>query len=347
MDMTGFGAVRCGREAALYTLRNRRGMELAVTDFGAVLVALRVPDGTGRPVDVVLGYDSAAGYEAGGYFFGAIVGRCANRIGGAAFSLNGRDYHLARNDGGNSLHSGPDCYHLRFWDVVETGECHITLALHSPDGDQGYPAAVDIRVTYTLTEENGVRIHYEAVPQGDTLINLTNHSYFNLNGHGGGPITGHRLWLDAAHFTPADAASIPTGELLPVEGTPMDFRQEKAVGRDIGADYRPLVLGSGYDHNWCLVSDGTLRKFARLTGERSGITMEMYTDRPGVQVYTANFVAGEPGKDGAVYDRRHGICFETQCYPDAIHHDGFPSPVCRGGTVWRSTTEYRFVLPPR
>lgn len=347
MEKTGFGVVRCGREAALYTLRNRQGMELAVTDLGAALVALRVPDGEGLPVDVVLGYDSAGGYEAGGYFFGAIVGRCANRIGGAAFSLNGRDYQLARNDGGNSLHSGPDCYHLRFCDVVETGESHIALALHSPDGDQGYPAAVDIRVTYTLTEENGVQLHYEAVPQGDTLINLTSHSYFNLNGHGSGPITGHRLWLDAAHFTPADAASVPTGEILPVAGTPMDFRQEKTVGRDIGADYRPLVLGNGYDHNWCIANGGQLRKFARLTGERSGITMEMYTDRPGVQVYTANFVAQEPGKDGAVYDRRHGICFETQCYPDAIHHDGFPSPVCRGGTVWRSTTEYHFTLPSR
>lgn len=343
MEKKGFGMTCCGREAALYTLKNRNGMEAKVTDLGATLVSLCVPDKAGDMVDVVLGYDDARSYEKGGYFFGATVGRCANRIGGAVFSLNGREYRLADNDGGNNLHSGPDFYHLRLWHVVEVGEQHITLALHSPDGDQGYPAAVELQVTYTLTEQNGLRIDYRAVPEGDTIINPTNHSYFNLNGHASGTITGHSLRLASEVFTHADAASIPTGELTPVAGTPMDFRTEKVIGRDIDAEYEAVVFGKGYDHNWCLANGGKFGYAATLRGEVSGITMEVYTDLPGIQIYSGNFITEETGKGGAVYRHRQGVCFETQYYPDAIHHEAFPSPVCKGGAVWTSTTEYRFV----
>lgn len=343
MEKRAFGLTRDGRATTLYTLRNGSGMELAVTDFGATIVSLRVPK-DGALVDVVLGYDEARGYEeAKGYFFGATVGRNANRIGGAAFDMHGKTYRLDTNDNGNNLHSGRDYYHLRLWDVVDAGENAVTFALHSPDGDQGYPAALDIRVTYTLTADSGVRIDYQATPDGDTVVNLTNHSYFNLNGHDSGSVAGHLLRLDAETFTPADSQSIPTGEIASVAGTPMDFRTEKAVGRDIDADFEPLVLGKGYDHNWCLACDGTLRKFARLIGDKSGITMEMYTDLPGVQVYSGNFLTAEVGKGGAVYRHRGGICFETQYYPDAIHHSHFPSPVCPAHTTWRSTTKYRFV----
>ena len=341
MEKRRFGTTHDCKAVALYTTRNDAGFELSVTDFGATLVSLCVPK-DGKAVDVVLGYDDVGGYEdAPGYTFGATVGRSANRIGGASFELNGKTYQLAKNDGDNNLHSGLDFYHQRLWQVAETGERSITFALHSPDGDQGYPAALDIRVTYTLLAD-GVAIDYEAIPDGDTLINLTNHSYFNLNGHDSGDMLGHLLQMNAAAFTPADATSIPTGEIRPVDGTPMDFRTPKPIGRHIDADYEPLVLGSGYDHNWCLNGDG-FRKFATLTGDKTGLTMAVYTDLPGVQVYTSNFLTEETGKNGAVYRRRQGVCFETQHYPDAIHHANFPSPVCPANHPWRSRTEYRFV----
>lgn len=340
MEKRSFGTARSGKAATLYTMRNDAGIELSVTDFGATLVSLRVPK-NGAMVDVALGYDDVRGYEdAQGYFFGATVGRNANRIGSAAFTLGGKVYRLTKNDGGNNLHSGLDFYHLRLWQVVEAEERAVTFALHSPDGDQGYPAALDIRVTYTLLTD-GVAIDYAATPDGDTIVNLTNHSYFNLNGHDSGTITGHVLQLDAATFTPADAGSIPTGEIWPVDGTPMDFRTAKPLGRDIDADYAPVVLGRGYDHNWCLDGDG-FRRFAALTGDKTGLTMTMYTDLPGVQVYSGNFLTAEPGKNGAVYRHRQGVCFETQYYPDAIHHANFPSPVCPANQTWRSRTEYRF-----
>lgn len=341
MEKRGFGTTHSGKAATLYTMRNNAGFELSVTDFGATLVSLRVPK-DGALVDVVLGYDDVSGYEdADGYTIGATVGRSANRIGGAAFALGGKMYHLTKNDGDNNLHSGLDFYHKRLWQVAEAEERAVTFALHSPDGDQGYPAALDIRVTYTLLTD-GVAIDYAATPDGDTIVNLTNHSYFNLNGHDSGDILGHLLQMNAATFTPADAASIPTGEIRPVDGTPMDFRTAKPLGRDIDADYEPLVLGNGYDHNWCLDGDG-FRQFATLTGDKTGLTMAMYTDLPGVQVYSGNFLMEEPGKNGAVYRRRQGVCFEIQHYPDAIHHANFPSPICPANQTHHSRTEYRFV----
>lgn len=340
MEKRRFGTTHDGKAAALYTLRNDAGMELSVTDFGATLVSLRVPK-DGALVDVVLGYDDVGGYEdADGYTIGATVGRSANRIGGAAFTLGGKVYHLTKNDGDNNLHSGLDFYHKRLWQVVEAGERAVTFALHSPDGDQGYPAALDICVTYTLLTD-GVAIDYAATPDGDTIVNLTNHSYFNLNGHDSGDILGHLLQMNAAAFTPADAGSIPTGEIRPVDNTPMDFRTAKPIGRDIDADYEPVVLGNGYDHNWCLDGDG-FRQFATLTGDKTGLIMTMYTDLPGMQVYSGNFLADEPGKGGAIYRRRQGVCFETQHYPDAIHHANFPSPVCPANQTHHSRTEYRF-----
>lgn len=344
MEQRSFGKTRDGREAALYILKNHRGMVMEVSDYGATLVALRVPGRDGRPVDVVLGYDSAAGYEnAKGLFFGATVGRNANRIGGAAFTLNGKNYTLDKNDGGNNLHSGLDFYHNRYWAVTAAEEDHVTFSLHSPDGDQGYPGALELEVTYTLTKDNGVRIDYRAVPQCDTIVNPTNHSYFNLNGHASGSIAGHSLWVDADAYTRADAASIPTGEITPVAGTPMDFRAKKPIGRDVDADYEALRFGKGYDHNWCLNNGGHFAKVAELTGDVSGITMEVYTDLPGVQFYSGNFLTEEPGKEGAVYRHRQGLCLETQHYPDAVNHANFPSPVCPARTVFHAATEYRFI----
>lgn len=344
-EATGFGVTSDGKEAHLYTLENKNGMKACVSDYGAVLVDLFVPDKEGKMRDVVLGYGDAAGYEKGDAAIGAVVGRSANRIGGAGFDLNGVHYDLAKNDNGkNSLHSGPDYYHKRFWEVEEYDAGHISLLLHSPDGDQGYPGALDMHVTYTLDDDNTLTIHYEAVPDQDTVINMTNHSYFNLNGHDSGSVLDHKVTLNADYFTPADAESIPTGEIRSVEGTPMDFRAGRVLGDDIDADYEPLRFGSGYDHNWVLKNEGRFDKVAEAVSDKSGIVMEVYTDLPGVQIYTANFLDNEPGKEGASYMRRGAVCFETQYYPDSVHHENFPQPVCRKGEKYDTRTAYSFLI---
>ncbi|MGC4020054.1 MAG: aldose epimerase family protein [Muricomes sp.] len=337
-----FGKTNKGEMASLYTMSNSQGMGMAVTDYGAALVSLIVPDKNNVPLDVVLGYDDTAGYEAGGNHFGATVGRNANRIGRASFQINGIQYNLDKNDNGNNLHSGVDYYNKRIWQVEETGEDSITFLLHSPAGDQGYPGTLDMRVTYKLTEDNRICIHYHAVPDEDTIINMTNHSYFNLNGHGTGNILKHELVLDSDYFTRADKESIPTGELVEVTGTPMDFRTPKEIGAQIDSDYEATRLGQGYDHNWVLKNNGKFAKVAEVAGDISGIAMEVWTDLPGVQVYTGNFLNQESGKEGAVYERRWAVCFETQYFPDAIHHENFVSPVCRAGSSYETVTEYRF-----
>ena len=342
--VTGFGTTKDGKEAHLYILENKNGMKAYVSDFGATLARLYVPDREGNLIDVVHGYDDAAGYTRGDAGFGATVGRSANRIGGAGFELNGVFYELEKNDNGkNNLHSGPDYYQKRLWEVEEYENDHISLQLHSPDGDQGYPGALDMHVTYTLDDDNTLNIHYQAVPDQDTIINMTNHSYFNLNGHDSGTVLNHKVTLNADFFTPADAESIPTGEIRSVEGTPMDFRAGRVLGDDIDADYEPLRFGSGYDHNWVLKNEGGFDKVAEAVSDKSGIVMEVYTDLPGVQIYTANFLDNEPGKDGASYARRSAVCFETQYYPDAIHHDNFPQPVCRKGEKYETRTAYHFL----
>lgn len=342
LQIQKFGITKDGSKPYLYKMKNDAGMEVQVSDFGATLVNVTVLDQDKNPVEVVLGYEDAAGYENGTAAIGAIVGRNANRIGGACVTINGIDYKLAENDGKNNLHSGPDVYQKRMWRVVENGDDHVTFLLHSPDGDQGYPGALVMKVTYSLDEENTLMIHYEAEPDQDTIINMTNHSYFNLNGHKSGDVLNHTLWLNADAFTSADAASIPTGEIRSVEGTPMDFRTDKTIGKDIEADYEPLVFGKGYDHNWVLKNEGEFDKVAEVAGDESGIHMSVLTDLPGVQIYTANFLDGVKGRDGAVYEMRDAICLETQYYPDAIHHENFPGPICKKGEKYDTRTAYRF-----
>lgn len=342
IKVSSFGTVKDGKEAKLYTLTNDAGMSAEFTDYGASLVRLFVPDREGKLRDVVLGYQDAAGYEAGMESIGATVGRNANRIGGASFELNGVTYALAPNQGKNNLHSGPDVYNKRFWKVAEAEDGHITFLLHSPDGDQGYPGALDMRLTCTLTEGNELRLTYDGVPDQDTVINMTNHSYFNLNGHDSGDILSHRIVLDADAFTMTDAESIPTGEILDVTGTPMDFRNGRVVGEEIGSGFEALRLGKGYDHNWVLKNGGKFAKVAEAAADESGIVMDVYTDLPGIQVYTGNFLDQETGKDGAVYPRRAAVCFETQYFPDAVHHENFPSSVCKAGQAYHTVTAYRF-----
>ena len=336
-----FGSTAKGEKASLYTLRNKGGIEIGVTDYGAALVKVLIPDKDGKVQDVVLGYDSAKAYEEGGVHFGATVGRVANRIGGACFELNGKIYALTANDNGNSLHGGCDYYNKRMWRAEEVTGQKVIFYLESPDGDQGYPGAVRISVTYELTDDNEIKLHYHAVSDADTLINLTNHSYFNLSGHASGPVLGQEVFIAAEVFTRADAESVPTGEIVPVEGTPMDFRKYKAIGEAIGADYEALILGQGYDHNWVLKGSG-LRLVAGMRSDKTGIVMEVLTDLPGMQFYTGNFLVSEQGKKGAVYSRRHGACFETQYFPDAVHKEHFEGPVIKAGASYDTVTIYRF-----
>ncbi len=342
-EAAAFGKTKDGREAHLYTLENANGMRACVTDYGAALVSLCVPDRDGHLRDVVQGYDDVSGYEKGDASMGASVGRNANRIGGASVEINGTVYGLDKNDNGNNLHSGLSFYHKRLWKAEEYKSSRITFLLHSPDGDQGYPGALDMHVTYTLDDENTLDIHYEAVPDQDTVINMTNHSYFNLNGHDSGTVLGHKVTLYSDSFTPADEQSIPTGEIRSVDGTPMDFRGGKVIGAEIDSDYEPLKFGCGYDHNWVLKNNGSFDKVAEVVSDGSGIVMEVYTDLPGVQMYTANFLAGEPGKAGASYGKRSAVCLETQYYPDAVHHDNFPGPICKKGEKYDTRTAYRFL----
>lgn len=345
MKIRDFGKNTKGENASLYAFQNENGVVMEVSDFGASLYALYIPDKDGNLRDVVLGYDDPIGYEGPSRtFFGVTVGRNANRIAGGQFELNGKTYQLDQNQNGNNLHSGLDFYSFRVWQVKETTESSITFALHSPDGDQGYPGAVDITVTYTLTEDNSVQIDYDAVPKEDTIINMTNHSFFNLNGHASGNILEQEIWVDADAFTPTNVKLIPTGEIAPVDGTPMDFRVKKAVGRDIQDDYEPLVYGGGgYDHNWCLNNNGNFAKVATMSSRESGISMEVYTDLPGVHIYTGNYLKEELGKEGVVYQQYQAMCFETQAYPDAIHHENFPSTICKKGEEYRTRTVYKFI----
>lgn len=338
-----FGTTAKGERAALYTMKNQNGMEIAVTDYGAILVKVLVPDKDGKLKDVVLGYDDVRGYECGTLYFGATVGRVANRIGGGEFELNGKTYTLTKNDNQNTLHGGTDYYDKRMWKVEEADDSHISLGLHSSDGDQGFPGEVDIHVTYTLTRDNEVKIRYYAVPGKDTLLNLTNHSYFNLSGHDSGPVLDQEVMICADAFTRADEESVPTGELVPVEGTPMDFRMAKPIGREIQADYEALDFGQGYDHNWVICGKG-YRQAASMYSGQSGIEMKVFTDLPGMQFYTGNFIERENGKEGVIYRRRQGACFETQYFPDAVHKEQFEGPVIKAQEAYDTTTVYQFQL---
>ena len=322
-----FGILPSGEPATLYTITNGR-LTAAVTDYGATLVRLLVPDVLGNLADVVLGHDDCTGYEkATGSFLGATVGRNANRLKDASFELKGKIYQLSANERSNNLHSGPDFYHLRLWNAVVCSKTSVTFELNSPDGDQGFPGNATIQVTYSLDEQDGLHIVYNAVCDQDTVFNLTNHSYFNLAGHDQ-PLKAmdQILTIPGRFFCPDDAENIPTGELRQVSGTPMDFRMPKPIGRDIHADYEPLHLQGGYDHNWEVYCNPC----AVLEDPVSGRRMEVHTDCPGIQLYAGNFL-NETGKAGVYYGKRSGVALETQYYPDALHHPEWPQPITKAG----------------
>ena len=335
-----FGILPTGETATLYTIACG-GLTAAVTDYGATLVKLMVPDKNGKLEDVVLGFDDVNGYRTGnGGFLGATVGRNANRMKGAAFVLGGKTWSLTPNENGNNLHSGPDCWHLRLWKLVSHTQDAVTLELFSPHGDQGFPGNATVQVTYRLDDQGGLHIVYDAVSDQDTLFNLTNHSYFNLAGQDQvDKAMDQILTIPGRWFNPDDAQNIPTGEQRCVEGTPFDFRSPKAIGRDIGEDYEPLHLQGGYDHNWEVFCNPC----AILQDRESGRTMAVSTDCPGVQFYAGNFL-NETGKGGVYYGKRSGVALETQFAPDSVHHPEWPQPFVKAGEKYHSETVYRFSI---
>lgn len=338
-----FGMTKCGKEIYRYYISNSKGMKAGVINYGAILVNLFVPDKEGKAVDVVLGYDTLEPYFENGSFFGATVGPNANRIGGASFELEGKRYQLAVNDGKNNLHSDEELgYHKRIWQT-ETGENNVTFSIEDEDGCMGFPGNKKISVTYTVTEENELKIHYQGLSDKNTIINMTNHTYFNLAGHKAGKIYEHKLQLKASCYTPVVAGAIPTGEILSVKDTPFDFLTEKKVGEEIGASHPQLELVGGYDHNWVIDgADGTVREIATVKEETSGRMMKVYTDLPGVQFYAGNFITEQTGKENASYGPRSGLCLETQYYPDTANKPEFPSAVFGPDRKYDSVTVYQF-----
>jgi len=334
------------KEVDLLTIRNSNGMVVQITNYGARLVSILVPDRKGAMADVCLGYDSFNGYLNGSGSMGATIGRYAGRIGNARFSLNDTVYNLAANNGPNSIHGGEKGFRFVVWDIVEASENQVVLFYHSPDGEEGYPGNLDVRVTFTLTDENEIRIDYQATTDYPTVLNLTNHAYFNLAGEGEGLILEHELMINAEKFTPIDQYSIPTREVRSLENTALDFRTFHRIGDRIDAKEDQLLLVSGYDHNFILdKAEDKLSLAARLYDPTSGRLMEVFTTEPAIQLYTGNHLKGsgpDVGKGGKPYGPRSGICLETQHFPDAPNKPSFPSTELDAGETFKSTTIYKF-----
>ena len=343
IEQTDFGLTRSGEHASLFSIRNSRGMCAVVTNYGAILVRLLVPCPDGVARDVVTGYDTLPGYEAGG-FFGATVGRHANRISGAAFTLDGVEYSLADNDNGCNLHSDfKTGFHKQLWNT-ELLPDGVRFFRTSPAGEAGFPGNLEISVFYTLDDENGLHIRYEGVSDRKTLINLTNHSFFNLSGHDAGSVLDHQVTLDCDRFLEISAGRLPTGRILPVGGTAMDFRSGRRVGDAIDTDWDQLRFAAGYDH--CFVTGaslGNLKRIALVEDPQRGCRMEVSTDLPGVQFYTANFLPSQAGKQGAHYGPRCALCLETEYFPDSIHFPDFPQCIFDAGEIYQAETVYRFL----
>jgi aldose 1-epimerase len=345
VQKSAYGTLDDGTAVDLYTLTNSNGLVARVITYGGIVTELHVPDRDGKRGDVVLGCDDLKTYVAGHPFFGAITGRFANRIAGARFTLDGKEYKLFANNNGNSLHGGKKGLDKVVWKAqpVESKDGPaLRLTYTSPDGDEGYPGNLSLVVTYTLTNRNALRIDYEATTDKATPVNLTNHSYFNLAGHNSGDVLGHELTLFADRYTPSDASLIPTGKIESVKGTPLDFTKPTRIGERIEQLKGPGKPG-GYDHNYVINGGGKeLARTAVVFEPKSGRLMEMHTTEPGVQLYTGNFLKDQKGKGGAVYQQHGGFCLEAQHYPDSVHHDNFPSVILRPGQTYRQTTIYSF-----
>ena len=351
---TAFGTTADGTAVDLFTLTNARGVEVRAMTYGATIVSLRTPDRGGHLGDIVLGYPALAGNLAQSPYFGAVVGRYGNRIAKGRFSLDGKAYQLATNNGPNHLHGGVKGFDKVVWSAEPAesdSSAAVTFSYVSPAGEEEYPGTLHARVTYTLTDRDELRVDYLATTDQATPVNLTQHSYFNLAGAGTRDILGHELMIAADHYTPVDATLIPTGEIAPVAGTPFDFRTPTAIGARIDQNDVQLQNGKGYDHNWVLnragAAEGALVHAARVSEPTTGRTLDVFTTEPGLQFYSGNFLDGTiTGKDGRVYRHRDGFCLETQHFPDSPNHPNFPSTILRPGREYRSTTVFQFGVSP-
>jgi aldose 1-epimerase len=339
-------AVMSAQDPEVFTLKNKKGMEVRVTNYGGVILSWTAPDKKGKYEDVVLGFDTAKEYitNASNPYFGALVGRYGNRIAKAQFTLNGQTHKLAANNNGNALHGGLKSFSKKLWRATQKGNS-LTLEYTSADGEEGYPGELKVRAVYSLGEDDALTIQYNATTSKPTVVNLTNHSYFNLAGPAGKDILGHQLTLYASKFTPVDAGLIPTGELRPVKGTPFDFLKATAVGARIDAKDEQIQLGGGYDHNFVLDKSrgGGVQLAAEVFEPSSGRLLEVFTSEPGVQFYTGNFLDGsQVGKGGVKYSKRKALCLETQHFPDSPNQPSFPTTALLPGQTYRSTTIYKF-----
>jgi aldose 1-epimerase len=349
VQVSDYGKTTDGIIIHRFVLTNKKGAEAVVISYGAALVSLKVPDRDGKIADVVLGFENLEGYEQGKTYFGGTIGRYGNRIAKGEFSLDGKVFHLPLNDGPNSLHGGTIGFNKRVWTGIDRSRPDaevLQFSYTSPDEEEGYPGTLKVKVTYTLpAETNELRIDYSATTDKDTVLNLTNHSYFNLSGDMSKDILNHLLLLRARQFTPVDSTLIPTGELRAVRGTPFDFTKATAIGARINDDNEQLKFGKGYDHNWVLerTEKGGLQLAAEVYEPTSGRVLEVFTTQPGIQFYTGNFLDGTAkGKGGLFYAHRTGFCLETQHFPDSPNHPNFPSTELKPGQTYRSTTVFRF-----
>jgi aldose 1-epimerase len=339
-----FGVMPDGARVEVFTLRHASGMEVRAINYGAIITSIRVPDRSGRFDDVVNGHDTLEGYLTRSRFFGAVVGRYGNRIARGRFTLDGREYPLAVNNGPNHLHGGEKGFDKRVWNArtdTKAGSASVIFERTSPDGEEGYPGTLRVRVTYALVNETEFSVSYEATTDKATPVNLTQHSYFNLAGHASGDVTRHIVTINADRYTPVDATQIPTGVLASVDGTPFDFRKPTAIGARIDADHEQLKMGGGYDHNFVLTPKVPFA--ARVEEPTTGRTLQVTTTEPGMQFYTGNKLDGSiTGKGGAVYGKRSGLCLETQHFPDSPNQPSFPSTILRPGGQFASVTVFRF-----
>ena len=346
LDKTKFQTVVNGDSTDLFVLKNKAGMEVSITNFGGRIVSIMVPDKTGKMIDVVLGFDSISDYINVPSDFGASIGRYANRINQGKITIDGKTIQVPQNNFGHCLHGGPQGWQYQVYkNVKQTGDSIIEMTRFSPDGDMNFPGNVEAKVTFKLTNDNAINIDFSATSDQKTVINMCNHSYFNLGGDPSKPITEDELYINADNFTPVDSTFMTTGEILTVIGTPMDFTTPKTVGKEINNyDYAQLKNGNGYDHNWVLNTAGDVSKLAaKVVSPASGVSLEVYTNEPGIQVYTGNFLDGKvKGKRGITYNQRTGICLETQHYPDSPNKPQWPSVMLEPGKVYQSTCIYKF-----
>lgn len=348
IERSSYGFTKEGIEVSVFTLSNSKGLKAEIINYGGIITKLLVPDNKGNLDDITLGFDTLEDYLENPPYFGALVGRYANRIEDAQFVLNGKQYTLYKNNGNNHLHGGLKGFDKAVWnaEIVKKGiNDSLQLTYRSVDGEEGYPGNLDIKVTYALSDDNELNIDYFAVSDRDTVVNLTNHAYFNLCGHAAGDVSSHEVMINADSFTVIDNQFIPTGEIIKVEGTPMDLRVLKPLGHGLSSTFEQILNGGGYDHNWVLNTAGDIsQKAAEVYEKSTGRVMEVFTTKPGVQLYTGNFL-GDIGqcKEGAAYVKRGGLCLETQFFPNSMKHKHFPSPVLKAGQEYVHKTIYKFI----